>query len=156
MEKASRSRQASIAARAMLGFYRVALIVATLIAAVGTVIAIFVNQPQTYRASRVSSLNLVKCDPEPLVPMRCVTLGNDERFKFDDADDDTVLRWTRNRIEKDYSDEVGKIYWQSFRQTCLGVGAALVIGAAVYIGLAVLRLALTIFGWAAGRIDATG
>ena len=44
MEKASRSRQASIAARAMLGFYRVALIVATLIAAVGTVIAIFVNQ----------------------------------------------------------------------------------------------------------------
>ena len=45
MEEASRSRQASIAARAMLGFYRVALIVATLIAAVGTVIAIFVTTP---------------------------------------------------------------------------------------------------------------
>lgn len=155
MEEASRSRQTSIAARAMLGFYRVALIVATLIAAVGTVIAIFANQPQTYnphylRASRLSSLNLVKCDPEPLVPMRCITLGNDERFKFEDADNETVLRWTRNRIEKDYSDEVGKIYWQSFRQTCLGVGAALVIGAAVYIGLAVLRWALTTFGWAAG------
>jgi hypothetical protein len=143
MKEVSRSRQLSISARAMRGFYRVALIVPILIAMIGTVLAILVNQPQTYNpdylhSSRLSSLNLIKCNPEPLVPMRCVMLGNGEHFRFENADNETVLRWTRHRIEKDYSDEVGKIYWQSFRQGSLGAGTALVIAAAVYVALAVL------------------
>ena len=88
--------------------YRAALIVPILIAMIGTVLAILVNQPQTLspdylRSSRLSSLNLVKCSPEPLVPMRCVLLGNGEHFEFENADNETVLRWTRNRIEKDHS-----------------------------------------------------
>jgi hypothetical protein len=155
MKEVSRSRQLSIAARAMRGFYRVALIVPILIAMIGTVLAILVNQPQTYNPdylhrSRLSSLNLVKCNPEPLVPMRCVMLGNGEHFRFENADNETVLRWTRHRIEKDHSDEVGKIYWQSFRQGSLGAGTALVIAAAVYVALAVLGRVLTTFGWTAG------
>ena len=113
MKEVSRSRQLSIAARAMRGFYRVASIVPILIAMIGTVLAILVNQPQTYNpdylhSSRLSSLNLVTCNPEPLVPMRCIVLGNGEHFRFENADNETVLRWTRHRIEKEYSDEVGK------------------------------------------------
>jgi hypothetical protein len=151
MKEISHSREMSITARAMQGFHRAALIVPILIATIGTVLAILVNWPQTHypdylRRSRLSSLNLVKCNPEPSVPMRCIMLGNGEHFIFENADIETVLRWTRSRIEKDYSEEVGKVYWESFRQGSLGAGTALMIAAAVYFALAVLGRVLMTFG----------
>src|SRR3954451_9814965 len=96
--------------------HRRGLTLATLVAVLGATTAVLSNLPDKYnpdhlRSSRLSSVNLNKCNPGPSI---CITLGNGERFKFQGQDSEAALQWMRNRIDGDYSEAVGTLYRQSF------------------------------------------
>jgi hypothetical protein len=123
-------------------FRTIGLVLAT---SVATANAVLIFLPDTYypdhlRSSRLSSINLIKCKPEQSVPMRCVMLGNGERFSFQQADDQTVVQWTQSRIEKEYSEAVVELYRQSLQEGGSRIGASFVFGLAVY-------AAFVAFGW---------
>lgn len=75
-------------------------------------------------------------------------LGNDEYFRFPDADDQTVVQWTQSRIEKEYSEMVGELYRQSLQEGGGRIGASLVFGLVVYAAFAAL-------GWMARRLGSS-
>ena len=122
-------------------FRAIGLVLATAVAVLGTVNAVFLPDtyyPEHLRSSRLSSINLIGCSPKQSLPMRCVMLGNDEYFRFPDADDQTVVQWTQSRIEKEYSEMVGELYRQSLQEGGGRIGASLVFGLVVYAAFAAL------------------
>jgi hypothetical protein len=140
------SSKAPTATRIERRFHRTGLKLAIPIALLGALTAVSSNLPDTYnpdhfRASRLSSINLNKCSPEPSL---CIILGNGERFKFQSGDSEAALQWTRNRIESDYSVTMETLYWQSLAEGGRDLGGALFAALAVYAAIAGL-------GWALAR-----